>query len=195
MRRQLVDRVRFGDIAGCSAAQLDHLDGCNGCRDEIGVDQAVVRQVRRALQARVAGRSASPEAFAQIRRRALAESPAALVANAAAPARPTSRLGRLLQLRTPLRTLAAGSALALIAVVSSGQAAQFSASQHALPAVRWQGLVQTASLPVLEPWNMHRAIGIAPPQRQSGLTAQADAAGVVASLPNVSGPSAAGFFK
>ena len=194
MRRQLVDCVRFGDVARCSAAQLDHLDGCHGCRDEIGVDQAVVRQVRRALQARVAGRSPSPQAFAQIRQRALAEEPPAATRAALAP-QPASRLGRLLQLRTPLRTLAAGSALALIAVVSSGQVAQFSANQHTLPAVRWQGLVQTASLPVLEPWNMHHAIGIAPPQRQSGLTAQADAVGIVASLPNLSGPSAAGFFK
>jgi hypothetical protein len=194
MRRQLLDRVRLGDVGDCSPAQLDHLDGCHGCRDEIGVDQAVVRQVRRALRARVAGRSPSPDAFAHIRRRALAGALVAPDAPAAAPRR-GSRWGRLLQLRTPLRTLAAGSALALIAVVSSGQVAEFSASQHALPAVRWQGLVQSASLPELEPWNMHPAIGIPPPQRQSGLTEQADAVGVVAVMPNLSGPTAAGFFK
>ncbi len=191
IRRQLRDRVRFGEVEDCSAAQLDHLDDCHGCRDEMGIDQAIVRQLRRALEARVAGSSPSPQAFAQIRQRALAETAAAVSVRDA----PGSPWARLLRWHTPLRTLAAGSALALIAVVSSGQLNDLGRTATALPVVRWQGLVQSASLPVLEPWDMHHALGIAPPQRPSGLTPQADAVGVVAVIPNLPEPTAAGFFR
>jgi hypothetical protein len=92
--------------------------------------------------------------------------------------------------------LAAGTALAFIAVVSSGQLTSLNqGAQLAASSVRWQGLVETASLPNLEPWDMHRALGIPPPPRPSGLTRQADAVGVVAVAPAVPQPGATRFFR
>jgi hypothetical protein len=194
VRRDLVDRFRFGEVDGCSSGHLDHLDGCASCREEIGIDQALVRQLRRALQARVEGRSASPNAFAEIRRRALAENAPALVG--AVPQPDASRWARLISWRASLRMLAAGTALAFIAVVSSGQLTSLNqGAQLAASSVRWQGLVETASLPNLEPWDMHRALGIPPPPRPSGLTRQADAVGVVAVAPAVPQPGATRFFR
>jgi hypothetical protein len=187
VRRDLLDRFRFGQVDGCSAGHLDHLAGCVSCRDEMGIDQALIRQLRRALQARVEGHAASPHAFAEIRRRALAETGVQASGG---------RLPRLTQWRTALRTLAAGSALVLIAVVSTGQINDVTRSaQLSAPPVRWQGLVRTASIPALEPWNMHRALGVPPPPRPSGLTAQADAVGVVAVVAAVPEPTTPGFFR
>lgn len=194
VRRDLLDRFRFGEVDRCSSGHLDHLDGCSSCREEIGIDQALVRQLRRALQARVEGQTASPHAFAEIRRRALAESAPALVTSGPMPT--STRWARLLSWRASLRMLAAGSALVLIAVVSSGQLNDLNrGAQLASASVRWQGLVETASLPALEPWNMHHALGIPPPQRPSGLTKQADAVGVVAVAPAIPEPEAARFFQ
>jgi hypothetical protein len=194
VRRDLVDRFRFGEVDGCSSGHLDHLDGCAGCREEIGIDQALVRQLRRALHARVAGRSASPNAFAEIRRRALAETSPAFVGTPPPPG--TSRWERLISWRAPLRMLAAGTALVFIAVVSTGQLNDLNrGAQLAASSVRWQGLVETASLPALEPWKMHRALGVPPPPRPSGLTREADAVGVVAIAPPLTEPEATRFFQ
>lgn len=194
VRRDLLDRFRFGEVDRCSSGHLDHLDDCASCREEIGIDQELVRQLRRALQARVAGRSASAGAFAEIRRRALAETGPAFAAGA--PPLASSRWARLLSWRTSLRILAAGSALAFVAVVSSGQLSDLNrGAQLAASSVRWQGLVETASLPALEPWNMHRALGIPPPPRPSGLTKQADFVGVVAVAPPIPEPEATRFFQ
>jgi hypothetical protein len=53
VRRAVLDTVRFGELGPSSAAHLDHLAGCQGCRDEVGLDRALVAQLRRALAARV----------------------------------------------------------------------------------------------------------------------------------------------
>ncbi len=190
VRRDLVDRFRFGEVDRCSSGHLDHLDGCASCREEIGIDQALVRQLRRALQARVAGRSPSPNAFAEIRRRALAEH----AASGGMPA--ASRWARLLSWRASLRMLAAGSALAFTVVVSTGQLNDLNrGAQLAASSVRWQGLVETGSLPALEAWNLRRAGGVPPPRRPSGLTSQADAVGVVAVAPPLAEPEATRSFQ
>lgn len=48
---------------------LAHLETCAGCRDEIGVDRELVRQLRRALRARVEGSAPSAAAWRHVRRR------------------------------------------------------------------------------------------------------------------------------
>lgn len=53
VRRELLDTVRFGELGPGSAAHLDHLAGCRACRDDVGLDRALVAQLRRALAARV----------------------------------------------------------------------------------------------------------------------------------------------
>lgn len=58
VRRELLERFRFGELGPESAPHLDHLAHCHACRDEVGTDRALVTQLRRALAARV--RDASP---------------------------------------------------------------------------------------------------------------------------------------
>jgi hypothetical protein len=53
VRRELLDTVRFGELGPGSAAHLEHLGGCRACRDEVGLDRALVAQLRRALAARM----------------------------------------------------------------------------------------------------------------------------------------------
>jgi hypothetical protein len=63
IRRELLWLVRFGDLDGGSAPHLDHLAGCRACRDEVGLDRALVRQLRTALAARIGDASPSPSAW------------------------------------------------------------------------------------------------------------------------------------
>jgi hypothetical protein len=63
IRRELLWLVRFGDFDAGSAPHLDHLAGCQGCRDDVGLDRALVRQLRTALAARVGDASPSPSAW------------------------------------------------------------------------------------------------------------------------------------
>lgn len=71
VRRELLERFRFGELDGRSAPHLDHLRSCVACRDDVGLDRTVVRSLQRALAARVADASPSPTAFEAIRQRAL----------------------------------------------------------------------------------------------------------------------------
>ena len=71
VRRELIERFRFGELDGRSAPHLEHLRSCDECRDDVGLDRAVVRSLQRALALRVAQAGPSPAAFDAIRRRAL----------------------------------------------------------------------------------------------------------------------------
>lgn len=71
--RELLERLRFGELDRRAAPHIDHLAGCARCQDEVGMDRALVRQLRRALAERVEGSEPSPMAFAAVRERALRE--------------------------------------------------------------------------------------------------------------------------
>lgn len=61
--RELLWQARFGELGPGSAPHLEHLTDCRACRDELGFDRALVRQLRTALAARVEGASPSPQAW------------------------------------------------------------------------------------------------------------------------------------
>jgi len=72
-RRELLERFRFGEeLDARSAPHLEHLQTCLDCREEVGLDRALVAQLRRALQARVEGYDPSPASWQLVRERALA---------------------------------------------------------------------------------------------------------------------------
>jgi anti-sigma factor RsiW len=48
---------------------LAHLESCAACREEVGIDQALVMQLRRALRERVEGGSPSQASWDLVRRR------------------------------------------------------------------------------------------------------------------------------
>ncbi len=62
-RRELGWLVQFGEFDQESAPHLDHLAGCRACREEVGIDRALVRQLRTALAARVQDAAPSPTAW------------------------------------------------------------------------------------------------------------------------------------
>jgi hypothetical protein len=71
--RELLERFRFGEeLDARSAPHLAHLAGCPTCREELGLDRALVRELQRALRTRVVGHEPSPRAFNAVRIRALA---------------------------------------------------------------------------------------------------------------------------
>ena len=61
--RELVSQARFGELGPDSARHLEHLTACRGCRDELGFDRALVRQLRTALAQRIDGAAPSPQAW------------------------------------------------------------------------------------------------------------------------------------
>lgn len=74
--RELLERFRFGEELDLrSDPHLAHLQGCGTCRAEVGLDRALVVQLRAALRARIAGSSPSPRAWEVVRERALAADP------------------------------------------------------------------------------------------------------------------------
>ena len=74
--RELLERFRFGEtLDGRSDRHLEHLQSCDECRQTVGLDLALVAQLRRALRARVAGGEPSPGSWEIVRRRALHEAP------------------------------------------------------------------------------------------------------------------------
>lgn len=72
IRRELLWLSRYGELDSDSQPHLDHLVGCRGCRDAIGVDRMMVEQLRIALAERVANASPSPGVWDQILARAQA---------------------------------------------------------------------------------------------------------------------------
>jgi hypothetical protein len=71
--RELLERFRFGEELDLrSDPHLAHLQSCAACRSEVGLDRALVAQLRTALRARVADSAASPHSWEVVRDRALA---------------------------------------------------------------------------------------------------------------------------
>jgi hypothetical protein len=76
--RELLWLARFGEFGPSSQPHLDHLANCQGCRDEVGYDREMVRQLRIALQARIDAMEPSPRAWEAILERAKAPEPIGL---------------------------------------------------------------------------------------------------------------------
>ena len=71
--RELLEQFRFGEELGPSSEpHLAHLQACSACRSEVGLDRALVVQLRNALRARVTGASPSTGSWEVVRERALA---------------------------------------------------------------------------------------------------------------------------
>jgi hypothetical protein len=105
-RRELLWLVRFGPFDSGSAPHLDHLAGCQDCRDEIGLDRALVRQLRTALAERIGDATPSPSAWEGVLARMRQPEPAQ---------RPwTTRLAALLRAGSAM----AGASLALIVALN-----------------------------------------------------------------------------
>lgn len=72
VRRELLAQMAFNEELG--GPHLAHLESCVECRQEVGIDRALVRQLRRALQERIEG-SAPPAAAWELVRRRTVDSP------------------------------------------------------------------------------------------------------------------------
>jgi hypothetical protein len=122
--RELLELSRFGELDVRSAPHIEHLVDCRACRDEIGLDRALVQQLRVALQARIEGAAPSSAAWDGILRRTQ---------------RPEVGLAAWFRRRSGvvlsrLRTATAVSATALAVLIASGT--QVGIQQHAAPSPR-----------------------------------------------------------
>jgi hypothetical protein len=107
IRRELLWLVRFGDFDAGSAPHLEHLASCQDCRDEVGLDRALVRQLRTALAARIGDATPSPSAWEGVLARMRQPEPSV--------ARPwTARLAALLRAGSAM----AGASLALVVALN-----------------------------------------------------------------------------
>jgi hypothetical protein len=104
--RELLWLSRLGELGPSSQPHLDHLVDCRSCRDEVGFDREMVRQLRVALAERIEGMQPSPSAWETILERAQAPEPSGF---AAWWQRSVGIVGRL---RTA--TAMAGTGLALV---------------------------------------------------------------------------------
>ena len=78
--RELLLLSRFGELGPSSQPHLDHLAGCRACRDEVGFDREMVRQLRLALAERIEGLQPSSSSWEAILQRAQAPEPRRLAA-------------------------------------------------------------------------------------------------------------------
>ena len=109
--RELMWSVRYGELNASSQPHLEHLAGCGPCRDEVGFDREMVRQLRAALADRVDGLAPSPTAWEGILRRTQTPEPGRW-------ATWWSRsLGLVVRLRTA--TAMAGTGLALVLALNT----------------------------------------------------------------------------
>ena len=76
--RELLWLARFGEFGPSSQPHLDHLANCQACRDEVGYDREMVRQLRAALRARIEAMEPSPRTWEAILERAKAPEPIGL---------------------------------------------------------------------------------------------------------------------
>ena len=106
--RELLWLARFGEFGPSSAPHLDHLAGCRHCRDEVGFDRELVRQLQLALAERIEQAAPSPAAWGVILERAQA------------PERGIGFLrGRAGALAARLRTATAITAMALAGIIAT----------------------------------------------------------------------------
>jgi hypothetical protein len=122
--RELLELSRFGALDVRSAPHIEHLVDCRACRDEIGLDRALVQELRVALHARIEGVAPSSAAWDGILRRT--QGPEVGLA-----AWFRRRSGVVL---TRLRTATAVSATALAVLIASGT--QVGIQQHPAPSPR-----------------------------------------------------------
>lgn len=126
--RELLERFRFGEeLDQRSAPHLAHLEVCATCRGEVGLDRALVRQLQRALRARVEGQEPSPRAFNAVRIRALAAED------------PVPWSGRLLRW-TRLAPAGVVTAVMLAAAIGAAQGQQ--ATELAERTIAWPGFLE-----------------------------------------------------
>lgn len=123
--RELLELSRFGELDVRSAPHIEHLVDCRACRDVIGLDRALVQQLRVALRARIEGAAPSSAAWDGILRRTQ---------------RPEAGLGAWFRRRSALvlsrlRTATAVSATALAVLIASGTQVGIQ-QQHAAPSSR-----------------------------------------------------------
>jgi hypothetical protein len=107
--RELLERIRFGEeLDFRSAPHLAHLERCLQCREEIGLDRTIVRQLQRALRMRVEAHEPSERAWQVVSARALAEddSLGARVGRVIAALRRPASLGNAVRVSAPALALA-----------------------------------------------------------------------------------------
>ena len=142
IRRELLWLVRFGEFDAGSAPHLEHLAGCQSCRDEVGLDRALVRQLRTALAERIGDATPSPRAWDGVRARMHQPEPPA-------PMRPWSaRLAAFLRAGSAM----AGASLALVLAlnlemvplgpIASPEASDLGVISAGTPAARGEGARQ-----------------------------------------------------
>jgi len=69
-RRELLEQFALGEELGSrSGPHLEHLQACADCRREVGIDRALVMNLRRALRDRVEGSAPSAATWQQVRSR------------------------------------------------------------------------------------------------------------------------------
>jgi hypothetical protein len=122
--RELLELSRFGELDVRSAPHIEHLVDCRACRDEVGLDRALVQQLRVALQARIESAAPSSAAWDGILRRMQ---------------RPEVGMAAWFRRRSGvvlarLRTATAVSATALAVLIASGT--QVGIQQHPAPSPR-----------------------------------------------------------
>jgi anti-sigma factor RsiW len=75
-RRELLEQFALGEELGLrSAPHLAHLESCADCRQEVGIDRALVKNLRRALAERVGGYAPSEASWGAVRRRTVDRPP------------------------------------------------------------------------------------------------------------------------
>ena len=108
--RELLERFRFGEeLDARSAPHLEHLQTCPTCREEVGLDRALVNQLHRALRARVEVYEPSAASWQLVRERALAADSAVL-----------SWTSWFRRLTAGLRAAGAVAAVALVVMIGTG---------------------------------------------------------------------------
>ncbi len=159
VRRELLERFRFGELDGRSAPHLDHLRLCVACRDDVGLDRTVVRHLQVALAARIADAAPSPMAFEGVRRRAL-EPPSISW---------TDRLWRW------ARVVPAGAAVMLVAFAIIGGTPSGLPQAASPRSVTWPGLQERAPYDPTPPEAQYWSEGfLLPSSPASGLNAWID---------------------
>jgi hypothetical protein len=176
--RELLWLARFGELGPSSQPHLDHLAGCQSCRDEVGYDRQMVRQLRVALAARIEGMQPSPRSWDRILARAQAPEPTRLAGWW------SRSLGIVSRLRTS--TAMAGTGLALILALNMEVIPVAApSSTDAVPERETAALEQIPRMPVAlsSPSARIVAAGVAPGTRRTDPEAAMTTAGARVSPP------------